>query len=161
MTQGAIPNDQDRLMAALRALIRAEFPRLTFLGRFEYTISGVTGKAPSAKIDCKPVDATIGLPELNAVEYSPSVSGVTGTPKTGMACVVEFLDANPAKPRVCGLPSLGANPVARLGDQVVTFLPPALPVQGTVSGSPFVGVITIASPITGVISQGSGKVVSG
>jgi len=156
----ATANAGDRILEAVRAIIRAEFPRLLYQGRFEYSITSVTGKAPKCTIDCSPVDATIGLPDLNGVAFSPSVSGVTGTPTTGSGCVVEFLDANPAKPRIVGRESSGSNPVARLGDQVVTFLPPALPVAGTVSGNPFVGTITIASPITGVISQGSGKVVT-
>jgi hypothetical protein len=55
----------------------------------------------------------------------------------------------------------GGNPVARLGDQVQSFLPPTLPVVGTVSGAPFVGTITIASPITGCITGGSSKASSG
>jgi hypothetical protein len=156
-----LPTNDDRIMAAIRAIIRAEFPRMRYLGKFEYVISSVNGESPSYTVDCSPVDSTIGLPDLSAVAIQPSVSGVTGTPTSGMICVVEFLDANPAKARITGIPSLGANPIARLGDQVQSFLPPTLPIVGTLAGSPFSGFITVVNPISGTITQGSGTTKSG
>ena len=79
-----------------------------------------------------------------------------------------FVNGQPTKP-VCvwtsGAPTMaqllsGPNPVARLGDQVQSFLPPTLPVIGMVSGNPFTGTITVVNPITGTITQGSNTVSS-
>lgn len=155
------PTDQDRLLAAFRALVQAELAPLRYAGLFDYTITGVSGAAPSATISARPTDQSTGLPDINNMPCSPAVGGVTSTPTVGGQCVVAFLDHNPAKPVIVGLPSSGSLPVARLGDQVMIFLPPTLPVQGTVSGSPFVGTITITNPISGSITQGSGKVRTG
>lgn len=155
-------NPLDRIAANLRAFIREAFPRLHYTGVFEYTITGVTGRAPSCKIDCVPVDASLGLPAFNSIGYSPSVSGVTGTPTAGLTCVVVFLDGNPTKPRIMGIDSLGANPIAVLGNQVQVFLPPTLPIMGVVTpGGPFTGTIQVLNPISGTITQGSGRMVGG
>lgn len=151
----------DRFLAWFRALVRSCFPRFAYLGSFDYVITGVNGKAPSYTVDCRPADDSIGLPELNAVAIQPGISGIVGTPSSGDACVIVFLDANPSKPRVTGIPSLGGNPIVRVGDQVMSFLPPTLPLVGTVGGSPFVGTITVANPITGSVTQGSGGTTSG
>lgn len=160
MTQPA-PTPDDRILAALRAIIREEFPRLKYLGEFQYAIKEIQGTPPNVTVSCSPVDDSIDLPELNNVPCSPDLSGITTIPDTGINCVVCFLNGDPTLPRIRGVDSLGVNPVARLGDQVTMFLPPTLAVQGLVSGAPFVGTITVLNPVTGVISQGSGKVFTG
>ena len=157
-----IADPSDRTLESLRAIIRTELGALQYAGLFQYTISNVSGTAPSCTIDCSPVNTSIGLPNLTGIKIQPSVSGITGTPTSGMNCVVAFLDRDPTKPVIMGVDSLGANPVARLGDQVTVFMPPSMPIVGTLSGGPFTaGVITIANPVTGIISQGSGQVYSG
>jgi hypothetical protein len=150
-------SDGDRLLNSFEALVRASFPRLFYAGLFDYVITAVNGEAPSFTCDVEPVDPDIGLPDCNAVALVASVSSMTSTPDVGMSVVVAFLDGNPTKPRIVGIEAAGANPVARLGDQVMCFLQPTLPVIGTVSGSPFVGTITVANPISGTITQGSGR----
>jgi hypothetical protein len=47
------------------------------------------------------VDATIGLPDLPDVPAWPSLAGSTHTPQLSSLVVVDFLDGNPATPRVC------------------------------------------------------------
>ena len=155
------PTLDDRLLEWFRELVRSVFPRLQYIGVFDYVITGVNGEAPSFTCDCAPNDADLGLPPLNAVVTVASISSMTATPSTGMACMVAFLDGNPTKPRIVGIEAKGANPVARLGDQTQSFLMPSLPIAGTVviSGtpSPFQGFITVANPISGTIVQGSGR----
>lgn len=152
-----IPTTDDRILAWFRSLVRSVFPREQYTGVFDYVITGVNGEAPSFTCDVAPADSSIGLPTLNAIEIVGSVSSMTATPSTGMSCLLIFLDKNPTKPRIVGIEASGANPVARLGDQVMCFLQPTLPVVGTVSGSPFAGTITVANPISGTITQGSGR----
>lgn len=154
-------NLNDAFLASFRALVRSVIPELRYLGLFDYSITSVNGEAPSVTIDCEPVNSELGLPSPSQVPIQPSVSGITATPSVGMKCVLAFLDADPTKPYIVGFPSLGALPLVRLGDQVKVFLPPTLPLQGTVSGSPFVGFATIANPLSGVVTQGSGKTKGG
>jgi hypothetical protein len=155
------PTSDDRLLQWFRALVRSVFPRMQYTGVFDYVITGVNGEAPSFTLDVAPADASIGLPTLNAVEILSSVSSMTATPSTGMACLLVFLDANPSKPRVAGIEAAGANPVARLGDQCMSFFPPTTPIVGviTIAGvpNPFQGTVIIPNPITGTITQGSGR----
>jgi len=154
------PTIDDRMLAAFRVLVSAELEALRFRGLFDYTITGVSGEAPNATISARPTNGELGLPEINNMPMQPAIGGVTNTPTTGQ-CVVAFLDGNPAKPVIVGVPSSGANPVARLGDQVMIFLPPTLVFTGTIGGSPATGTIAVPNPITGSITQGSGKVRTG
>jgi len=155
------PTPDDRLLDWFRKLVRSVFPRMQYTGVFDYVITGVNGEAPSFTLDVAPADPSIGLPSLNAVAILASVSSMTATPSTGMACELVFLDANPSKPRVSGIEAAGANPVARLGDQCMSFLPPTTQIIGNVviagTPSPFTGTIITPNPITGTITQGSGR----
>ncbi len=163
MTQ---PIDNDRVMSDFRALVRSVLVemRLEFAGRFSYTIQGVTGSPPDTTVSCTPQNPDLGLPDLVNVAMSPDITGMTSSPDVGVTCEVEFLDRDPTQPRIVGVGSLGLLPVARLGDQVMVFLPPALPIVGAASGppaGPFTGVITVANPVSGVITQGSAKCFTG
>lgn len=155
----------DRILDAIRAIVREEFPRARFSGLYQYGIKAVSGSPPNVLIDCSPVDQTIGLPELVGLPMQPGISGITSIPSVGLGCVVAFLDGSPTKPIVLGVDSLGVNPVARLGDAVTSFLPPTM--AALVTGppaSPLLGttiVIAVANPIGGVITGGSGKAYSG
>lgn len=160
------PTSDDRILDWFRSLVRSVFPRMQYIGVFDYTITAVNGKAPSYTVDCKPVDSKgTGLPELNDVAIQPGISGIVGTPSEGDACVVIFLDANPTKPRIIGIPSLGANPIVRVGDQIMSFFPPTTLINGFITigpvTSPFVGTILIPNPVTGSVTQGSGGTTSG
>lgn len=155
------PTPDDRLLEWFRKLVRSVFPRMQYTGVFDYVITGVNGEAPSFTCDVAPADTEIGLPAPNAVEILSSVSSMTATPSKGMACMLVFLDANPSKPRIVAIEASGANPVARLGDQTMSFFPPTTPILGTIviAGVPnaFQGTVIIPNPITGTITQGSGR----
>ncbi len=133
----------DRLLEWFRELVRSVFPRMQYVGVFDYVITGINGEAPSFTCDVRPNDSGLGLPQLNAVATVASLSSMTATPSSGMACMVAFLDGNPTKPRIIGIEAKGANPVARLGDQTQSFLPPTTLIVGTVviagTPSPFTG----------------------
>ena len=164
MSGGSNPTSKDRLLDSLRSLVLSEIQsqRLNYAGWFEYTIDSVHGDPPDVTLDCTPTDASLGLPDLSKVSCQPGIDGITAIPTAGMNCVVSFLNRDPASPRIVGVDSLGVNPVARLGDQVTLFLPPSMPIVGLISLlGPFAGVATVASPITGTIIQGSGKVFTG
>jgi hypothetical protein len=84
-----------------------------------------------------------------------------------------FLDGKPTKP-VCvwtevtsknGPGSItiapqgtGINNVARVTDTCVVLFPPLMQIAGTLSGAPFIGVLTITTPAIGAIQTGSSLV---
>lgn len=94
------PTVDERLMQAIRVIIREEFPRLAFIGRKAYTIQSAT----STSCNAAPVDTTIGLPALVGAPLSPYL-GVTCTPVEGTACSVEFLNGDPSRPMVTSFDS--------------------------------------------------------
>lgn len=152
-------SSEDRVLSPLQQMIQKEIAGHRFFGRYEYSVSSPT----STTIDGSPTDTTLGLPDLqNVLLCSDSIA--TYTPSAGSKAHVQFLNGSPMRP-ICvwtdQTPTVaqllgGANPVARQGDLVQSFLPPTLPVTFT-SGpaSPGTGFITVASPISGVIAQGS------
>ncbi len=159
-----LPTDDDRLLSSLRAIVQSIIVemRLQYAGRFAYTVKGTSGAPPDVLVSCTPVNPDLGMPDLVDVQLSRDVTGMTGVPDTGVTCEVEFLDRDPTQPRIVGVGSLGVLPVARVGDQVMLFLPPTAPIQGVIGGtSPFVGTISIASPTSGVITQGSARSFTG
>lgn len=156
------PNPADRLLESFRALVNTELVSLKYAGVFQYSIVAVNGAPPNVTIDCRPTDLTIDLPTLSQIPMQPDISGITSIPTTGLNCTVVFLNRNPALPRIIGVDSLGVTPIARLGDQVTSFFPPILAVNGFMNGvTPFVGTITVANPVSGIITQGSVKAYTG
>jgi len=107
----------DRILESIREIVREVFPRLTFMGKFQYTIQSVSGTSPDYLVDVAAVDTTIGLPANLSRVPLLSVCGATVHPTSGSQCVVEFLNYDPTRPRVTSLdPSptsiaLGASPV--------------------------------------------------
>ncbi len=91
--------------------------------------------------------------------------GTTITAETGARCLVGWDDGDPALPYVSDWESgtrfqkisIGNDPrpVARIGDGGRGFLSPGTPVSGTLSGNPFVGVLSVLTPIMFVIEAGS------
>jgi len=151
----------DRVLGPIQQLVQKEIAPLRFFGRYEYTISNPSEKT----IDGAPTDTDLGLPDVQAVPLC-SDSIASYAPPDGGKAHVQFVNGQPTQP-VCvwteGQPTAaqllgGPNPVARLGDQVQSFLPPTLPVVGVVGVAPFVGTITIANPISGAITGGSSQV---
>jgi|HubBroStandDraft_1064217.scaffolds.fasta_scaffold03928_3 hypothetical protein len=159
LTQTSPTDSGDRVLGPIQQVIQKETAPMRLMGKYRYTISNPS----TSTIDCSPKNTKLGLPSLQNVPLmSDSIS--TYTPPNGGDCIIEFLDGyipvcswTAGTATVCNLLG-GSNPVARLGDQTMSFLPPSLPLDGTVSGSPFAGTVTIPTPISGVITQGSQEV---
>lgn len=164
----------DRLLAALSAIIRGQFPALTFLGLYEYTVQAAT----AGTVDCAPASALL-LPALASVPMVPSLLSQRGTPVVGAPCFVRFVNGDPTRPACVGIgqapaeaiidatsalrlgPSAaivvlagGSLPIARVGDAVTVFLPFGL-FSGTINGSPVTAVpLLILSQMSGIIGAG-------
>lgn len=164
-------NTNSRRIAALRAILQQLFPNIKFAGLYEYRIVTQDGE----RLNLQPVRVSLGMPTLSRVMVRPGLPGCKAQHSLGSRVVVGFVNADATKPVVVSfedaessgfVPPLldlagGGPAVARTGDQVQVFLPPTLPVVGTVSGSPFTGTITVSNPITGQVTGGSAKVTSG
>jgi hypothetical protein len=159
MSEPLFPTLNDRLLTAIRDLIRSEVPTATFLGLYEYT---VTGSTPTT-IDCQPTDPTIPLPSLNGIPIGSLSDGGVGQPTTGNRCLIEFLNGDPTRPVVLFndppvqtatidatqeviIGPSAANPVligpgaslqaARVGDQSTCFFPPGVWGPGSILQPP-------------------------
>jgi len=155
----------DRVLGPLQQIIDRQMAPARFFGRYEYTIHN-----PSAQtIDGAPVDTMLGLPELQNVPLVGDALA-TYTPPDGGKAHIMFLDGSPTKP-VCVWTEVtaqngpkeitiapqgtGVNDVARVTDTVVVLFPPLMQIAGTLSGAPFIGVLTITTPAIGAIQTGS------
>lgn len=145
------PTSLDRLLTALRLIIRAEVPAFTFFGTYEYSIQSVSGTMVSAQ----PSDTTLSLPSITNMPIFSSILAeqISGI-QTGQLCLVQFVNADPTRPEVVSLQNPndtvtldatgsvtlgstnttsvafagGTAPLARQGDQVVGIVPiPAPP----------------------------------
>ena len=96
MTQPIAPTMLDRLTAALRLIVRAEFPQLTYFGLYEYSVQVASTKS----VDCSPTDTTIGLKAITNVPLRASILGETVLPKVGARCLVQFVNGDPCRPVV-------------------------------------------------------------
>lgn len=83
----------DRLMLSFRQLIRAESPRATYSGVYEYAVQGVSADGTTA--DISPTDTTIPLPSALKV---PLRGVVTSTLPTGSKCLLTFINQDPTRP---------------------------------------------------------------
>ena len=133
MTAVVNPTVQDRLLAAWRALVRAELPTLTYCAIYEYVVQAADGK----HVDAAPSDTTISLPPLSKVAIGTGLPGTTCQPTVGSRLAVGFLNADPSRPIVVGVfdsstdaltpiikiaGPLPTQAVARVGDAVGPFL---------------------------------------
>lgn len=168
----------DRLLAALRLLVRNELARMTYLGVYEYTVQG----ASPGTVDASPA-SSLPLPTLSGVPLLPSILGQTATPAArGALCRIRFVNGDPTRPVCVGIaaPTVdaavdatgtlslghsatvvvggGTKPIARSGDAVTMLFP-----QGTFTGvltppggSPTVlGTIVILTAASGIIASTS------
>jgi hypothetical protein len=150
MSQAVAPTISDRLLAAFRALVRAELPQLTYMGIYAYSIRS----SDSSTISCDPVDSTIPLPSLAGVPLLPSVLGEGVTPPSEGACLVAFVNADPSRP-VCI--SIDTPPkAAEVGDGTTT-----LTLSGGGPGVARLGDTVVAGIFAGTITSCSTKVTSG
>jgi len=89
------PTTLDRLLDSFRKIVRAEFPQLTFMGIWEYSVQATDG----VTIDCSPTDTAIPLPSLAKVPMISGLLGELATPVIGKRCVIIFLNGDPTKAR--------------------------------------------------------------
>jgi hypothetical protein len=104
MSEPIFPSPLDRLMSAIRALIREEYPQYTYTGLYGYTIQSINSS--TGTIDAQPTDTTIPLPGLSNIPLSPSLIGDMCLATSGSTCLVEFVNADPTRPVVV---SIGAT----------------------------------------------------
>lgn len=129
----------ERILQAVRSIIRAELAPVSLAGLWEYEIVAAT----TDTIDCTPTDQSGRVPPLTKIPMLPSVLGATVTPAVGKLCYVQFVNQDPARffvTAIDGVPiaatidattvvklGLGAIPVARGGDFAGPF--PIIPTQ--------------------------------
>ena len=100
MSEPVQPTALDRLLTAIRLIIRAELPQLTYFGTYEYSIQSNSGST----VDIAPVDTTVSLPSMNGVPLISSLQGQVVVPNTGL-CRVRFINGDPSQPIVVGIVS--------------------------------------------------------
>lgn len=98
MSLGDNPTPNDRLLGSIRALIRAEIPRLAYMTHWEYVVAATDG----VTVDCSPSDTTITLPQMVKIPLRTGIGGAKSTPAVGSKLVVGFLNADPTRPYVAG-----------------------------------------------------------
>jgi hypothetical protein len=94
MIPNASPSALDRILLYLRQLIRAEFPRLTFLGIYEYAVQSVLSGGAAYAIS--PTDPSISLPGSNNVPLR--LSCATATLAAGSLVLIMFVNGDPSRP---------------------------------------------------------------
>ena len=117
------PTILDRLLTSFRALVRAEFPQLTYCVAWEMTITAVRGK----KVDVTPLDTTAPIGAMSNVDWraSSGLDDSSALPPTlvGNRCIMQFLNADPSRPAVTHCDAIALTlPTARLGDAAGPFV---------------------------------------
>jgi hypothetical protein len=156
----------DRWLGSIRELVRQEVAAtVPYAGLKEYVVTASNGST----VDAVPADPTRGLPPVTGIPILSGIPGAKVTPAVGSHLAIGFLDFNPAKPFVLGafdgkVATLvtfngGTAPIARQGDTVIVYFPPAIPftASGIIGGvpTPIAGVMTPAQPATGQIQIGN------
>jgi hypothetical protein len=86
----------DRILLALRGLIREELPQLTFFGLYEMLVQNVASDGTTA--DLAPTDPTLGLPSV--VKVPLRLPLMTATFTVGAKALVAFVNGDPTRPFV-------------------------------------------------------------
>lgn len=182
------PTSNDRLLTPLRELIRAEVSRLSYLGTWEYTVTGVNGAGAGATVNATATSDRAPLPSLMNVPIRSGPEGGVGEPTGGQLCYVRFINADPSRPIVVGNQPVvknvtidatdtvaigpssktvilagGEAPTARMGDACQVYFPTSpMPCAGATTLPPgaFVGTVTFTAPGTATIMTGQPKVLA-
>jgi hypothetical protein len=166
LTNTAAINAGDRLVAELQSLIRETLPNLTFMGVYEYTVTGVG----SGTCNANPTNTTLSLPPIAQLPLTFPL--MTATLKFGDLIRVWFVNGSPTRPEVCSAPAdstvitvgnAATAAAARKGDSVASSLTiPDLTaiVAGILSSSGTLSINPAYVPfnITGTITSGSSQV---
>jgi hypothetical protein len=118
-------------------------------------------------LDLSPDDPRIRGTGLSHIPIRHGLPGVTVRVPQGARVLLWFAEGDPTKPYASlwdpgAIESIsfngGTSPIAREGDSVTVYWPPAVAFTGTLSGSPFVGTMTIVNPSVGLIDRGASRV---
>lgn len=135
----------------------------------EYPCKVVT-QHPDGTLQLLPDDEIMRGAGLDKVPIRYGLPGFRAYLRSGARCHLAFAAGDPARPfahnwesdpdgvdRVVYIVNGREAPLARLGDPCTFFVAPGvpIPVSGTVSGAPFAGVMTIATPMVGAINGGN------
>lgn len=175
----AIPTTDDRILAAIRALIKTEVHGLVYAGTWEYAINTVSD---DGTVSGTPT-TSIPLPPLNNVPFAALAMGGVAEPIPGARFLVDFVNHKGSMAAIfsvdptvktatidagrtvnigaSGTSKLGPSPtgsIARAGDGLALFFPLAT-MSGKINGSTVPDfAATIVCPIPGTITYGNAKV---
>jgi hypothetical protein len=90
----------NRLVRALRALVRDALPQLRYLPLARYRVVAMT----AGRADLQAVDPRRGLPDLQLVRLAPGIAGVEQELAPGGVVLVSFQDGDPSQPIVVSYP---------------------------------------------------------
>lgn len=138
----------NRLIEAVRAIIRAEFPDYTYTGIYEYAIQSIGG----AFVSADPTDTTIPLPHIDHVELRPSLLGENVLPIVGQIILVGFVNGKQSRPYVI---SVLGTPLTSAFDASVSI---TIGGSGALPSARMTDAVLVAGFMAGNIVQGSLKV---
>lgn len=135
--------DQDVTANALRTLVREELSKLTYLGVYEYRVSGQSGD----RLTLRMPDKSLGLPDLSKVAMRPGIPGANATVRVGSAVIVQFVNGDPSRPMIVAF-------AAPDGDGFVSPLV-SLDADSIELGSAVAAVLNTAASMQVVVASGS------
>lgn len=92
------PSGLSRRLAAYAAIFRALFPRVPYLGKYEFRVVAQSGMT----LALQPVRASTGLHDLDGVPMRPGMAGLSAEVTPGSLVLVEFIEGDPSRPVVTG-----------------------------------------------------------
>ena len=157
MSEVLIPA-MDRLKQSIAALVRELFPRVDFLGVYEYSVVTDDGTT----IDATPTDATLGLPNVVRVPKRPPILGGWSKIAPGSTVTLQFVNGSPSRPEIVGGDPGQIVTQAKLEAAIkVDVIAPSVDIASGVMGAARMGDTVQAGPFVGTITSGSVKVTIG
>lgn len=138
---------------------------IDYTKRYPARVSLVNG---DGTIQVVPDDQRVRGNGLDRVRVRSGVPG-TITPKKGARCLLGFDAGDGSRPYAEGwddgevetmVLADGTAPTAHIGSTCNVFFPPLMPIQGTLNGQAFVGMLTIPDAGVGIIQDGNPKVLT-
>lgn len=94
------PTSFDRLLEALRALVREMDPSRDYRGIFEYQVTAIAADGSTA--DAQPTDPALSLPSILRIPLRSGLLGESAYLTAGSLCQVAFINADPSRPIIVG-----------------------------------------------------------
>jgi hypothetical protein len=137
---------------------------VTYAGRYAATVIADHGDA----VDIEPDDEAMrGLGLQNVPKRTGTASGASQV-EPGTRCLFGFVDSKPTQPFIAAWDyeqhsavisfDSGRAKIARYGDSITVITEPVMVVSGVVAAAPFIGTVTLATPVYAVIQAGAEKV---